>query len=138
MTQSVKQWLASSRFSGIDKNVLKKLFDAILADLTAVRAPLAGLLQGSAVYNAASLADGEAASSTITVTGAALGDFAVVSAGVDLAGITCTAYVSAANTVTFRLQNESGGAVDLASTTFRALVFPQASVAAAAALTLAE
>lgn len=79
-------------------------------------------LFGSATYDAASLADGAGATGTVTVTGAALGDFANVSFGVDLQGITCTAYVSAANTVSFRLQNESGGAVDLASTTVRAMV----------------
>jgi hypothetical protein len=37
---------------------------------------------------------------------------------VDLVGLTVTGYVSAANTVKFRIQNESGsGPVDLASAT---------------------
>lgn len=80
-------------------------------------------LTGSAVYDAASLADGAGATTTVTVTGAALGDYALVSFGVDLQGMTVTAYVSAADTVSVRIQNESGGAVDLASTTIRALVF---------------
>ena len=79
-------------------------------------------LTGSATYDAASLADGAGATTTVTVTGAALGDFALVSFGVDLAGVSVTAYVSAANTVSVRLQNESGGVVDLASTTIRARV----------------
>jgi hypothetical protein len=78
---------------------------------------------GSATYDAASLIDGAGATGTVTVTGAALGDLVLgLSFGVDLQGITCTAYVSAANTVSFRLQNESGGTIDLASTTVRALV----------------
>lgn len=80
-------------------------------------------LTGSATYDAASLADGAGATTTVTVTGAALGDYALVSFGVDLQGMTVTAYVSAADTVSVRIQNESGGAVDLASTTIRALVF---------------
>lgn len=81
------------------------------------------LLFGSATYDAASLLDGAGATGTVTVTGAALGDMVQgLSFGVDLQGITCTAYVSAANTVAFRLQNESGGTIDLASTTVRAVV----------------
>jgi fructose-1,6-bisphosphatase/inositol monophosphatase family enzyme len=111
-TQALSQAVAASRLSKNDKGVLRRLFSAMRD----------AFLFGSATYDAASLADGAGATSTITVTGAALGDFAVVSAGVDLAGVTCTAYVSAANTVSFRLQNESGGVVDLASTTFRAMV----------------
>jgi hypothetical protein len=79
-------------------------------------------LVGSVVYDAASLVDGAGATGTVTVTGARLGDFAEVSFGLDMQGITCTAYVSAADTVSFRLQNESGGTIDLASTTVRALV----------------
>jgi hypothetical protein len=45
-----------------------------------------------------------------------------MSFGVDLAGMTVTAYVSAADTVTIRFQNESGGAVDLAATTVKILI----------------
>lgn len=84
------------------------------------------VLEGKATgYDAANLVDGAGTTTTVTVQGAALGDYAVASLGVDAAGITVTAYVSAANTVSVRLQNESGGAVDLASTTVRALVFKQ-------------
>lgn len=108
---------------------------ALLADVTAIRAVLAGVLSGSATYDTASLADGAGATTTITVTGAALGDFVMVSAGVDLVGISVTAYVSATDTVAIRIQNESGGTVDLASTTIRVRVVPQASFAAPAALT---
>ena len=67
--------------------------------------------------------DGAATATTVTVTGAALGDFVVaVSLGLDAAGLILSGYVSATNTVTVRLQNETGGAVDLTSTTVRALV----------------
>jgi hypothetical protein len=89
-------------------------------------------LFGSATVDVASLLDAAGATSSgITVTGAALGDFAFVSHGVDLAGITATAYVQAANTVEVRFQNESGGTVDLASTTCRIMVVPAASVSKA-------
>ena len=39
----------------------------------------------------------------------------------DLQGITLTAWVSAADTVSVRFQNESGGALDLASGTIRVM-----------------
>jgi len=80
-------------------------------------------LTGSATYDAANLADGAGVTTTVTVTGAALGDFAEASLGVSAAGITVTAYVSATDTVSVRIQNESTGAVDLASTTIRARVW---------------
>jgi hypothetical protein len=78
---------------------------------------------GSATYDPANLADGAGATTTVTVTGAALGDFAQASFSNDLQGITLTAWVSAANTVSVRFQNESGGALDLASGTLRARAF---------------
>lgn len=80
------------------------------------------VLVAQATINPSNLADGAGETKTATVTGAALGDFVLVSAPYDLQGITVTAYVSAASTVSVRLQNESGGAIDLASGTWRFLV----------------
>jgi hypothetical protein len=51
-----------------------------------------------------------------------LGDFVLVSAPYDLQGITCNGYVSAANAVKIRIQNETGGTIDLASGTWKAKV----------------
>jgi hypothetical protein len=51
-----------------------------------------------------------------TVTGAAIGDFVDVSMGVDTQGILLFAWVDSANSVKVRLQNETGGTIDLAST----------------------
>ncbi len=113
-----------------------RLLESLRADLVALRSLFSGLLRGSATYDAANLVDGAGATTTVTVTGAALGDFVVgVSHSVDLAGITVTAYVSAADTVSVRFQNESGGAVDLASGTLRVAVIPQSAFTAPAALT---
>jgi hypothetical protein len=71
----------------------------------------------------ASLVDAAGASSTITVPGVALGDMVIGrSMGVSTAGISVTADVTAADTVIVRFQNESGGTLDLASTTLRLLV----------------
>jgi hypothetical protein len=81
----------------------------------------AGLV-GTATYNPASLNDGAGVTTTVTVTGAALGDIAHASFSLDLQGVMLTAWVSAANTVSVRFQNESGGTLDLASGTLKAVV----------------
>lgn len=91
------------------------------------RAQFGGLFSQFFTYlgtlDVASLADGVGATSTLTVLGVALGDQVLaISMGVDLQGITVTGYVSAANTVSIRFQNESAGTLDLASTTIRVLV----------------
>lgn len=74
-------------------------------------------LSASTTYDPPNLVDAAGVTTTVTVAGAALGDFAIASFNKDLQGITVTAYVSAANTVSVSFQNESGGAVDLASGT---------------------
>lgn len=79
-------------------------------------------ITGSATYDPGNLVDGDGATTTVTATGAALGDIAQVSFSLDLQGISLTAYVSAADTVAVRFQNETGGAIDLASGTIRVRV----------------
>lgn len=92
-----------------------------------------GSLVGSATYDPASLADGAGVTTTVTVTGAVLGDFVdMCSFSLDLQGMTLTGYVSAADTVAIRFQNESGGVLDLASGTIRAVVVPARAAALAA------
>lgn len=81
-----------------------------------------GVLTGSATYDPPSLADGAGATTTVTVTGAAVGDLVQVSFSNALGGITLTGWVSASDQVSARFQNESGGTVDLASGTLRAMV----------------
>lgn len=92
----------------------------LIAMLTALRG-----LDGSATWNAGSLVDGAGESKDITVTGAALGDFVVASLGVDIVDFVVSASVTATDTVTVRLQNESGSTVDLASTTVYVRVLPR-------------
>lgn len=79
-------------------------------------------LSGTATYNPASLADGAGATTTVTVNGAVMGDFAQASFSLDLQGILLHAWVSAVNTVSVRFQNETGGTIDLASGTLTARV----------------
>lgn len=77
---------------------------------------------GTATYDPASLADGAGVTTTVTVTGAALGDYADASFSLDLQGVSLKAWVSAADTVSVRFQNETGGVVDLGSGTIKARV----------------
>lgn len=79
-------------------------------------------LIGSATYNPPSLNDGDGDTTTVTVSGAALGDIATASFSLDVQGIGVTAWVSAADTVSVRFQNETGGTLDLGSGTLRAFV----------------
>jgi len=80
-------------------------------------------IKGSATLDFGSTAANSETDLTITVTGAADGD--VVSLGVPNASATTGtffAWVSAANTVTVRFHNGSGGSVDPASGTFKVTV----------------
>ena len=79
-----------------------------------------------ATLDAGSLVDGAGETDTVAVPGVALGDMVIgASLAVDVAGLIVTAYVSAANVVSIRFQNESGSTVDLASSTLRLVVARQ-------------
>lgn len=96
---------------------LKALLVAMLADF--------GGLNASETYDAGSIADGDEEVGEITVTGAALGDFVLVSLSLDVADLAITGAVTAANTVTYQLLNNTGGAIDLASATVYVRVIPR-------------
>ncbi len=87
-----------------------------------VRYTLAKTLIGSATLDFASTTTRTSRDLTITVTGATTNDFAIVNPGTNNANTTYTAWVSAANTVTVRFNNYSGGTIDPASATFRVTV----------------
>lgn len=106
--------------------------NAVVTDLEKLRAGAASLI-GSGTYDPPSLLDGAGNTTTITVTGAALGDLVTgVSFSLDLQGVLMTAYVSAANTVAVRFQNETSGTIDLASGTIRVRVSPSGTFTGAA------
>lgn len=78
-------------------------------------------LEGVATYDPPSLAAGASSSpTTVTVTGAALGDYPTVSFSLDCQGVIPRAWVSAANTVSVIFTNLTGGTIDLASGQLRA------------------
>jgi hypothetical protein len=77
------------------------------------------LLEASVTYDPPSLAAGDGVTTTVLVAGAALGDFVRASFSLDLQGITVTAWVSAADTVSVRFQNGTASAIDPGSGTLR-------------------
>jgi hypothetical protein len=100
------------------------VFDALATrDATiATKISTALTLTGTATYDPPSLADGAGDTTTVTVTGAVLGDMALASFSLTTSGITITAWVSASDTVSVRFQNESGGILDIGSGTLKAAV----------------
>jgi hypothetical protein len=83
---------------------------------------IATLLSATATWNAGSIADGDEEAKEVTVDGARLGDIATAYYSIDVADLALTAAVTAADTVTAQLLNNTGGAVDLASATLSVLV----------------
>lgn len=76
-----------------------------------------GCLKGTATFDPPSIAAGASTSTTVTVTGARLGDRAEAFINTSQSGLVLSAYVSASNTVTVIYFNPTGAAVDLASHT---------------------
>tara|TARA_R100000458_G_C8261393_1_gene236875 strand:+ start:444 stop:770 length:327 start_codon:yes stop_codon:yes gene_type:complete len=91
--------------------------------------PSGRVLAGSGTHDLSSIADGDEEAFTITVTGAALGDIVLgCSCSIDIIDLGVTSQVTAADTVTVTVLNNSGGALDLGSATFRVLTLPSAAV----------
>ena len=74
----------------------------------------------------AATGSGTFASADVTVPGAALGDFVLVSLGIDTVDAAVVGAVTAANVVTVTLLNNTAGAVNLDSTTARIAVLKPA------------
>ena len=84
-------------------------------------------LQGSETKDWGSIADGNEETEDVTVTGAALGDYAVATMSIDVTDLTITASVTASNVATVVLGNFTGSAVDLGSGTLTVKVFKAGS-----------
>ncbi len=74
-------------------------------------------LPESAVFNPSNLANGAEESKYVTVAGAVLGDFVMVSFSLSLQGIKLLAHVNSPNSVRCTFSNHTGGAIDLAEGT---------------------
>lgn len=82
-------------------------------------------LTGSAAYDPPNIVVGGQAVTTVSVPGAAVGDFALASFSIASPGLTITAFVSVADTVAVVLFNGTDSDVNMAAGTLRALVFKQ-------------
>lgn len=108
----------------MDGQTLQRLgVSELRADTLEVNEVKLAMLEGSATWDAASIPDGDEVAVDLTVTGAALGDYVICSLGTDILDLTLTSQVTVANTVTAVLANNTNAAVNLASTTLRAIVF---------------
>ena len=84
---------------------------------------LNNVFTGSTTYDPPSLADGEAASASVTVTGARVGDFVLISHDQITSGSwLISGKVASNDVVTATILNKTGGVVDIASGTLSALV----------------
>jgi hypothetical protein len=85
--------------------------------------PIVNVFSATATLDFPSISSNSTEVLTITVTGAAVGDVVHLGPPSTIeAGLTWSGFVSATNTVTIRLHNTSGGAVNPASATWRAAV----------------
>ena len=112
-------------WSGSDDGTVLKAVDLrnIQDDLAnVVQTSDSNVLDGNTTWDPGSIADGDEEAQAVTVTGAVLGDFALASFSLDITDLTITAAVTASNTVTVVLANNTGGAIDLASGTVYARV----------------
>lgn len=80
-------------------------------------------LTGSATWDPASIADGDEEVKSVTVTGAALGDYVVACAfSLDVQDLQLSAQVTGTDTVEAQLLNNTGGPIDLGSGTVKVIV----------------
>lgn len=77
--------------------------------------PINTNLIATKAYDPPDLADGVGITTTVSCQGALLGDTVTAAFSVDLQGVMLSAWVSAANVVSVRFQNESGASVNLAN-----------------------
>ncbi len=103
------------------KNIINVNSTNTLID-TVNNRPVVELVYGSDTWDPGSIADGNEEAKEVTVTGAALGDFAIASFSLDVTDLVLNAQVTATNTATCILANSTGGAIDLSSGTIRVKV----------------
>lgn len=83
---------------------------------------LSGVLTGSKTFDPSSIAAGAVETTTVTVTGAVLGDFASASFSLSMGGLILVAAVTLANTVTCTFFNPTMAPIDLGSGILRVRV----------------
>lgn len=80
------------------------------------------VIEAEVTYDPPSIAGGASVTTTVSAVGAAFGDFVSASFGRSTAGITISASVSAADTISVTFTNPTAGSIDLLSSTLRVRV----------------
>ena len=75
----------------------------------------------------ASISDGDEAAFDVTCTGAALGDFVLVSIDIDSQNLQVSGNVRVADTVEVTVSNSTGGAINLGSAEFKVIALKPAA-----------
>ena len=96
---------------------LVSMYEAIVKELSPLDEELL-------TWDPGSIADGDSLlSDDISVPEAELGDYVLVSASCDLRGLGCVGYIKSSGVAKINLLNLTGGAVNLAKSTWRILVY---------------
>lgn len=104
-------------------NTIAEVWRAYLRELDGRVRGLTGL-NASAEYDPPNLTSGSTATTTVSVAGAELGQFVMVSFSQPTQGIAVSAWVSAVNTVTVRFHNQTGGTINLGAGLLSVRVLP--------------
>lgn len=123
LNQGIREEDANNKNNSFSSNK----FVSVTTPYSGITAPsqIDGALSNFKTWDPASVANGASAFTLLTVPGAVLGDYAEVAFSLTVANMSISAFVSAADTVTVVLTNNTGSAVDLGSGTLRARVRPQ-------------
>lgn len=101
--------------------LLRALAAVIIDELNILRGVVIG--EATTTFDPANMANGTGTTSpAVAVVGAAFGDVVDVAAPYSLQGVVAVGYVSSAGNVQVRLHNSTGGAVNLASGTWKVVV----------------
>lgn len=114
-----RQWSLFTTTAASAKDAMRTLYEQhnlVIADLEILRTGIA-TLAGSATWASSSIAAAGEEQKSVTVAGAALGDFVLVAASVDVEDLMLEANVTATNTVICQLSNLTSGAIDIGSFT---------------------
>lgn len=86
-------------------------------------AKINGIIAQSFTYDPASLNSGSGETKTTTVIGARLGDVVICGPGISITNLIISASVQSADTVAVHVHNQSGSAINIASSMWWVLVF---------------